>query len=91
MKKTTNKKVNNPVIKQNLDDLIDDAIRAASAVPISPASERVNLDIIKSLMFRLTINQVILEKRSQKETLILFILSLVMAIESFFAILSYFK
>lgn len=69
-------------------ELVKDTIREANNIPQQVAGEKENLDIIKHLIKRLTVHQIILEDRANKMNLILLWLSVVMTISALFSILS---
>lgn len=76
---------------KDAEELIKDTIREANQIPQNTASEKENLDIIKHLIKRLAIHQIVLEDRANGINSWLIILSAIMAIGAFFSILSYFK
>ena len=75
--------------RKSLDHLAQDIIREANTLPGGPASEKENLDIIKHLLKRIALHQLVLDKQNRRTILILIILSIIMAVGSFFTILQY--
>lgn len=71
--------------------LAKDIWNEANTLPPKPAGEKENLDIIKHLIKRLTVHQIILEDRANKTNFWLIVLSMIMAIGALFSILSYFN
>lgn len=78
-------------LTKSTEELIKDTIREANTYPQTPLAENENLDIIKHLIKRLAIHQIILEKRTNETNRWLIILSIIMAVGALFSILSYFK
>ena len=76
--------------KKNSSELVKDIIREANELPKEPASEKENLDIIKHLIKRLTVHQIILEEKANKIGLWLIILSIIMAVGALFSIFQFF-
>lgn len=81
-------------ISKNIQELIKDSIREANTLPkslASAASEKENLDIIKRLVKRLAIHQLILTQRADNTNRLLLILSFISAIGVIFSVWSYFS
>ncbi len=76
---------------KNTKELAKDAIREANENPQNPAGEKENLDIIKHLVKRLLVHQLILEDRVNKTNFWLVVLSIIMAIGALLSIVSFFK
>jgi hypothetical protein len=77
--------------KKKTKELIKDTIREANTGPENPLEEKENLDIIKHLIKRLAIHQIILQKRAGDTNRWLIVLSVIMAVGALFSILTYFK
>lgn len=77
--------------KKKTKELIKDTIREANTGPENPLEEKENLDIIKHLIKRLAIHQIILQKRTGDTNRWLIVLSVIMAVGALFSILTYFK
>lgn len=75
--------------RKSLGHLAQDIIREANTLPGEPAGEKENLDIIKHLLKRIALHQLVLDKQNRRTILILIILSIIMAVGSFFTILQY--
>lgn len=76
--------------EKNYKELIRDAIREANTCPKTPLAEKENLDIIKHLIKRLAVHQIILQKRTEDTNRRLFILSIIMAVGALFSVLTFF-
>lgn len=61
-------------------ELIKDTIREANTLPRNPAPEKENLDIIKHLIKRLAIHQILLEEKANKTNCWLLILTIILTI-----------
>lgn len=81
----------NSEFEKNSRELAKDIWREANKIPQEPANEKENLDIIKHLIKRLTVHQIVLQDRINKTNCWLIVLSVIMAIGALFSILSYFK
>ena len=57
-------------------ELIKDSIREANTLPQTPAMEKENLDIIKHLIKRLAIHQIVLEEKADRTNRLLLFLSI---------------
>jgi hypothetical protein len=77
--------------RKSLDILAQDIIREANTLPGEAAGEKENLDIIKHLLKRIALHQLVLDKQNRRTILILIILSIIMALGALFSILQYFK
>ena len=78
-------------LSKNAKKYITDAIREAATLPDNqPASAEENLDIIKHLLKRLAIHQIMLEEKAKTTNCWLIVLSIIMAIGSLFTVLSFF-
>jgi len=60
-------------------EFVKDVIREANTLPLNPANEKNNLDIIKHLIKRLAIHQVVLEKKASRTNYLLLLLTLIIA------------
>lgn len=69
-------------IRKKISQLGKDIIREANTLPDKPASEEENLDIIKHLIKRLSVHQLLIEKQTKKTNFILIILSFIMAVSA---------
>lgn len=69
--------------------LASDIIKEANTLPKTPAGEKENLDIIKHLIKRMAVHQLILEYQAKRTNCILIILSIIMAIGSLFTVLAF--
>ncbi len=76
---------------KNIKELAKDAIREANENPRNPAGEKENLDIIKHLVKRLLVHQLILEDRVNKTNCWLIFLSIIMAVGALLSIFSFLK
>jgi len=76
---------------KDTNELIKDSIREANTVPKYFAGEKENLDIIKHLLKRLAVHQIVLQKRANDTNNLLIMLSIIMAVGAIFSILIYFK
>ena len=84
--------------QKNRNELIKDIIREANTLPENTASEIENLDIIKHLIKRLAIHQVSLDDSAKRMnnlliflSIIMTILSFIMAIGAIYTVLSFYK
>ena len=71
-------------------ELVKDVIREANTLPKDPAGKDQNLDIIKHLIKRLAVHQIILEDKAKKTNILLIVLSIIMALGALFSILTFF-
>ena len=71
--------------------LIEDCIQEANTLPKSVAPEKENLDIIKHLIKRLAIHQLLLEKEANKTNCWLLILSIISTIATVISLVNVFK
>jgi len=76
--------------KKRHTDLAKDIIREANTLPEEPAGENENLDIIKHLIKRLAVHQLIIEEQAKIANARLVVLSIIMAIGAIFTILGFF-
>ena len=67
-------------LNKNHEELIKDIIREANLLPKSPAGEKDNLDIIKHLLKRLAVHQIILEQKTNRTNFWLLVLTIISAI-----------
>lgn len=67
-------------LDKNHKELIKDIIREANTLPKSPAGEKDNLDIIKHLLKRLAVHQILLEEKANKTNFWLLVLTIISAI-----------
>jgi hypothetical protein len=72
------------------DQLAADIIREANTHPERPEGEKENLDIIKHLLKRIALHQLALDKQAKRTNWWLIVLSIIMAVGSFFTVLQYF-
>lgn len=73
---------------KNAIELIKDSIREATTLPRSPASEKENLDIIKHLIKRLAIHQIVLEEKANKTNCLLLFLTIISTIATVLSLIS---
>ena|SRR3990172_10024604 len=64
-------------------ELAKDVIREANTLPKEPASEKENLDLIKHMLKRLAVHQLIIEEQSKKTNRLLLTITVVIAILTF--------
>lgn len=76
---------------KNIKELAKDAVREANENHQNPAGEKGNLDIIKHLVKRLLVHQLILEDRVNRTNYWLIVLSIIMAAGALLSIVSFFK
>jgi hypothetical protein len=72
------------------EQLARDIIREANTLPVEPASEKDNLDIVKDLLKRIALHQLVLDRQGRHTNCILIGLSVFMAIGSLFTVLQFF-
>jgi hypothetical protein len=70
---------------KDFEELEKDIVREANA------SDKKDTDIIKHLIKRLAVHQIILQKKTSETNYLLIILSIVMALGALFSILTYFR
>jgi Mg2+ and Co2+ transporter CorA len=73
---------------KNTKELIKDIIREANSLPKNTANEKDNLDIIKHLIKRLAIHQIVLEGKTNETNRWLLFLSIVSTIAAILSFLS---
>jgi hypothetical protein len=89
----------NDEFKKDLTQLAEDIVREANTLPSGPtAGERENLDIIKHLLKRIAVHQLVIDKQNRRTNKLLIVLSAIMAtgaifamVGTIFAVLQYFK
>ncbi len=73
---------------KKIDKLGEDIIREANTSPKGPAGEKENLDIIKHLIKRSALHQLLIEKQAKQTNLWLSVIAVIGVI---YTILSYYK
>jgi len=85
------KKEANDEFKKSLPHLAQDIIREANTLPSEPAGEKENLDIIKHLLKRIALHQLVMDKQNRRTICILILLSIIMVVGALFTVLQYYK
>jgi len=85
------KKEANDEFKKSLPHLAQDIIREANTLPGEPAGEKENLDIIKHLLKRIALHQLVMDKQNRRTICVLILLSIIMAVGALFTVLQYYK
>lgn len=85
------KKEANDEFKKSLPHLAQDIIREANTLPGEPVGEKENLDIIKHLLKRIALHQLVMDKQNRRTICVLILLSVIMAIGALFTVLQYYK
>ena len=65
---------------KKIDQLASDVIDEANTLPKNPAPEKENLDLIKHLLKKMAVHQLIIEKQAKKTNLYLLILTVIITI-----------